>query len=63
MSQEVTNSEILGAIHAFSESVDKRFDRIESTMATKNQVNILIDVLHENKVITSFEAKTVKSIA
>ncbi len=67
--KEIT-SEILEAMNAFSDRVDQRFnkvenrlDRIESTMVTKLQLNGLINILQENKVISSYEAKTVKAIS
>jgi len=63
MSQEIYNSVLLEAINTFSERVDQRLDRIETTMATKGQINILVDVLHANSVISKYEAAQVKNIS
>ncbi len=60
--------ELRDAMMAFSErvdqkflAIDKRFDRIESNMATKQQISILTDILQANTVITKYEASQVKN--
>lgn len=47
----------------FFTSIKQTLNSLESKVATKVQLNGLIDVLQENKVISSYEAKTVKAIS
>lgn len=52
-----THDEFFVSIKQSFNHIEERFDRLEST------TNSLIDVLQENKVISSYEAKHVKAIA
>lgn len=67
MSAEVTLTEVLEifnqAFQNFQERVEdhfnrieERFDKIENTMATKSQMEKLVEVLEANKVISPYEA-------
>ena len=41
--------------------VDDRLDLIEASMSTKNQFDKLVDILEDNKIVSSTNVKFVKS--
>lgn len=58
--------DIKKGLHAHDEfftSLKETLDTIESKMATKVQVKELISVLHDNKIITSYETNKVNAAA
>ncbi|MFH1427575.1 MAG: hypothetical protein ABIG60_03535 [Patescibacteria group bacterium] len=51
MKKEITNKEILQAVNAFSNETDKRFNKIEATMVTKDYLDEKLSDLRGDLVI------------